>query len=66
VRPGRLADELGVARSTLYGWTKTGRWPKPIRLGHRTSGWTREQIEALLRQRQPVEDGESAPPPEGA
>jgi predicted DNA-binding transcriptional regulator AlpA len=39
-----------VSRSTWWAGCKTGRFPKPVKLGPRTTAWRAEDIAALLEQ----------------
>ena len=33
----------------LVGWRKSGRYPKPVKLGSRITAWRVEDIRALIR-----------------
>jgi predicted DNA-binding transcriptional regulator AlpA len=52
----RLPSILGpkgpipFGRSTWWAGVKTGRFPKPVKLGPRTSAWRVEDIRALIEQ----------------
>jgi predicted DNA-binding transcriptional regulator AlpA len=48
-RPGRLAQLLDVHLSTLWRWQRDGVLPRPVQIGPYVRGWTREQIEHLLK-----------------
>mgnify|MGYP000107864770 CR=1 FL=1 len=37
-----------VSRSTWWAGVKSGRFPKPVKLGPRTTAWTVESIRALI------------------
>jgi predicted DNA-binding transcriptional regulator AlpA len=37
-----------VGRSTWWQGVKTGRFPKPFKLGPRTTAWRAEDIRALM------------------
>jgi prophage regulatory protein len=39
---------IPVGRSTWWEGVKTGRFPKPIKLGPRTTAWRVEDIRALI------------------
>jgi len=39
---------IPVGRSTWWDGVKTGRFPKPIKLGPRTTAWRVEDIRALV------------------
>lgn len=39
---------LPISRSAFYAGIRTGRFPKPIRLGPRTSAWSKAAIIAVI------------------
>ena len=39
---------IPIGRSTWWAGVKTGRFPKPIKLGPRTTAWRVEDIRALI------------------
>lgn len=39
-----------VSRSTWYAGVRSGRFPRPIKLGPRTTAWRVEDIRALIAQ----------------
>ena len=39
---------IPVSRSTWWAGVKTGRFPKPVKLGPRTTAWRVEDIRALV------------------
>jgi len=39
---------IPVARSTWWAGVKSGRFPKPVKLGPRTTAWRAEDIRALI------------------
>ena len=41
----------GLPRSTLYLYMKNDQFPKPIKLGMRSVGWIKEEIDEWLQQR---------------
>lgn len=46
-----LTELLRVGRSTIYYWIKKGKFPKPIKLGEKTSGWLKKDIQKWLEER---------------
>jgi prophage regulatory protein len=44
------AGPIPVGRSTWWAGVKSGRFPKPVKLGPRTTAWRVEDIQALLKQ----------------
>lgn len=43
-----LSPLIPVGKSTWWAGVKTGRFPKPIKLGPRTTAWRVEDIRALI------------------
>ena len=41
---------IPVSKSTWWAGVKSGRFPKPIKLGPRTTAWRVEDIRALIEQ----------------
>lgn len=39
---------LGIGKTTWWRGVKSGRFPKPVKLGIRTSAWRVEHIRALI------------------
>ena len=48
LRLPKVLDLVPVSRSTWWAGCKTGRFPKPVKLGPRTTAWRAEDIAALL------------------
>jgi prophage regulatory protein len=46
-----VARLIGVSIPTLYRWNKTGRFPKPIRLGPARVGFFVSDVDAWLAER---------------
>lgn len=47
----RLAGVLAVVtlgKSTVYDWIGKGKFPKPVKLGTRTSAWRVEDVRAFI------------------
>lgn len=46
-----LVMELtGLPKSTLYHYIKQAKFPKPVRLGIRSVGWIKDDVDEWLRQ----------------
>ncbi len=43
------AGPIPVSKSTWWLGVKTGRFPKPVKLGPRITAWRAEDIRALIR-----------------
>lgn len=41
----------GVSRTTVYLWSREGKFPKPVRVGTRMVAWREDEIEAWLKAR---------------
>lgn len=48
VRLPKVLHVLGVGRSSFWAGIKEGRYPKPVKLGPRTSAWRVDDIRALI------------------
>jgi predicted DNA-binding transcriptional regulator AlpA len=44
---------LPISRSSFWAGVKTGRFPRPVKLGPRTTAWRVEDIRALIQFNQP-------------
>lgn len=51
IKLSELKDIVGLARSTIYRMSSEGRFPKPIKLGERSSGWIESEVEQWLEER---------------
>ncbi len=47
-RAAALAKTLAVAESTIWRWTSEGKFPKPIKLGEKTTVWDLDEVEAFI------------------
>ncbi|RND30477.1 AlpA family phage regulatory protein [Vibrio cholerae] len=54
IRCGDLTKELGVSKSTIWRWCRTGEMPKPLQLG-RIIAWERTVIEQWLESKRTQE-----------
>jgi prophage regulatory protein len=43
-----VSKVTGLPRSTLYLYIKTNQFPRPIKLGVRSVGWVKEEIDEWL------------------
>lgn len=50
VRISTILKYVPVSRSTWWAGCKSGRFPKPIKLGHRTTVWKAEEIHNLIKE----------------
>ncbi len=42
----------GLTKSTLYRLARLGKFPKPVKLSERASGWKRSDVEAWINSRE--------------
>ena len=55
-----VAEEINVSVPQVYKLVNIGRFPKPIKLGERGSGWLITEIDAWLQSRVDARDEEVA------
>jgi prophage regulatory protein len=48
LRAAALAQTLSVSESTIWRWTTEGKFPKPIRLGTKTTVWDLDEVENFI------------------
>lgn len=46
-----VSELTGLPRSTLYLYMSKGLFPKPIKLGIKSVGWIKEEVDLWLRQK---------------
>ena len=51
LRRDQVLARVGISRSTLYEWVKTGAFPPPVRLGARARGWIESELDEWLATR---------------
>ncbi len=56
----QVAKEISVSVPQVYKLVSLGRFPKPIKLGERGSGWLVTEIDAWLQSRVELRDEEVA------
>ena len=39
-----------VSRTTIWSWVKAGKFPRPLKIGPRTTAWRAEEIDAWMSQ----------------
>ena len=55
----QVAEEINVSVPQVYKLVSLGRFPKPIKLGERGSGWLISEIDAWLQSRVDARDEEA-------
>lgn len=56
-----LPAAIPVGKSTWWEGVKSGRFPKPVRLGPRTTAWRVEDIRALIERLSQEAEGSTQP-----
>ena len=56
----QVAEEINISVAQVYKLVSLGRFPKPIKLGERGSGWLTTEIDAWLQSRVDARDEEVA------
>lgn len=51
LRANQLCERVGLSRSQIYGQIRLGKFPPPIKLGLRASGWYEHEIDNWLANR---------------
>ena len=47
-----LAKSLGIGVSTLWDWVRSGKFPKPLKLGENLTAWRADEVHDWLDKRQ--------------
>jgi prophage regulatory protein len=42
---------IGISRSTLWAWTREGKFPPPVKIGPRAVGWRSTEVDAWIAER---------------
>lgn len=50
VRLRTILNIIPISKSAWWSGVKSGRFPKPVKLGANTSAWRAEQIHALIEE----------------
>jgi prophage regulatory protein len=56
LRPKQVAAYVGVSLATIYRWAAAGQFPAPVKLGMRSSGWLRDELDEFLATRRAERD----------
>ncbi len=51
LRLNHLKERLGVSGSSIWAWTKAGKFPKPIKLSANCTAWNVADVEAWSQSR---------------
>ena len=47
-----IENKFGLSRSTIYAMMANGRFPKPVKLGHRAVGWRSDDLQSWFENMQ--------------
>ena len=47
-----IENQFGLSRSTIYEMMANGRFPKPVKLGHRAVGWRSDDLQSWFENMQ--------------
>jgi len=56
IRLPEVVELTGLSRSSIYRMATEGRFPAPLKLGARSSGWRASSIAQWIESRQPAGD----------
>lgn len=51
VRLRTVRERTGLSKSSLYALAHQGRFPRPVKIGERSSGWVEAEVEDWIAQR---------------
>lgn len=54
LRLPEVINTTGLSRSSIYAYIKAGRFPEPVRIGARATGWPAKSIQEWVESRNPA------------
>lgn len=51
IRLRTVRERTGLAKSTIYAFVQQGRFPRPVKLGDRSSGWAESEVDSWISAR---------------
>ncbi|KAA9019830.1 AlpA family transcriptional regulator [Sphingobium limneticum] len=51
LRMPEVLDRAGISRPTLYRMISAGKFPQPVKIGERATGWINREIDAWVEGR---------------
>lgn len=48
-----VSEAVGLPASTIYALARAGKFPRPVKLGARSSAWRSDQIAEWIESRRP-------------
>jgi prophage regulatory protein len=52
LRMPAVCEKIGIAKPTLFVWIRNGKFPKPIKLSVRATGWRESDIDQWISERE--------------
>ncbi|MCE9508327.1 MAG: AlpA family transcriptional regulator [Alphaproteobacteria bacterium] len=49
LRLAEVMEIVGLSRSTIYAWIAEGTFPRYVRLGNRSVGWLKSEIDQFIQ-----------------
>lgn len=46
-----VMEMVGVSKPTVYLWIRQGRFPQPLRIGPKASGWLASELDSWIAER---------------
>ncbi len=53
-----VVKRTGLSKSSIYEKSQEGKFPKPVKLSERSSGWVESEVDAWIESRIDQRDGE--------
>jgi prophage regulatory protein len=50
LRLKQVLERVPVSKSSFWNGVRTGKYPKPLKLGPRTSAWRESEIDRIVRE----------------
>ena len=51
-------EKVGIRRDAIYARIRKGKFPKPVKLGDRATGWLESELDEWIAQRAGERDGQ--------
>lgn len=51
LRLAAVQERTGLGRDSVYRLAKAGKFPRPVKISERASGWLESEVDAFIEQR---------------
>lgn len=51
IRLRTVREKTGLSKSTIYAFVQQERFPRPVKLGDRSSGWVESEVDSWISAR---------------